>query len=399
MWLRTALHLTIGGAVLAAAVATPSSHVWQRDVATEASGMAAADPPATPIVAATVERQDVPIHLFGLGTVQAFRTVRVASRVDGQLQKLFFQEGQDIRAGDIIALIDPSPFQATLRQAQANLRRDQAQLGAAKSELGRLLNLAVRDFASRQNVDNQRALVAQVEASIEADQAQIDSAKIQLEYTVIRSPIDGRAGLRVVDEGNMIRASDAAGIVAVMQLQPIAVIFALPEEDLPKVSTRLAAAPAAAVAIFGRDGRTKLAEGTLSTIDNAIDRKTGTFRLKARFDNQARTLWPGQFVNARLDLATRRGASVISEAAVQQGPEGTYVFLIRADETVFVRPVRVTPARNGLVIIEDGLSPGDRVVVDGHHRLRPGSRVIEVEADEVPARDRTAVVSQGSGQF
>jgi len=335
--------------------------------------------PPVPIVAETVERQDVSIYLSGLGTVQAFNTVRVGSRVDGQLQRLGFQEGQDVRAGDVLAQIDPLPFQAALRQMEANLRRDQAQLRSAKADLERTLALATRDLASRQNVDIRHSSVEQIEAAIAADQAQIDNAKIQLEYTVIRSPMDGRAGLRLIDEGNMIRAADPTGIVVVMQLQPIAVIFTLPEEDLPKINNRLSAGSSPAVTAFGRDGQTVLAEGELATVDNVIDRRTGTFKLKAHFANERKTLWPGQFVNARIHLATRRDGIVVSEAAVQRGPEGTYVFIIEPDNSVALRTIHVAQTENGTALIDDGLMPGERVVVEGQHRLQAGSRIVQVK--------------------
>jgi len=340
---------------------------------------------AIPIVAGTAERQDVAIYLFGLGAVQAFNTVRVSSRVDGQLDKLEFQEGQDVHAGDVLARIDPRPFQAALRQMEANLRRDQAQLSSAKVELDRTLALATREFASRQNVDIRRSSVEQLEAAIEADQALIDNAKVQLEYTVIRAPINGRAGLRLVDEGNMIRASDPTGIVVLTQLQPIAVVFALPEEDLPKINSLLSPGVSPAVTAFGRDGKTILAEGVLATVDNVIDRKTGTFKLKAHFANDRNTLWPGQFVNARVHLGTQRGI-VVSEAAVQRGPEGAYVFVIEADDRVAMRRIRVAQTENGTALLEEGLAAGERVVVEGQHRLQPGSRVIDIKPKEQPIR-------------
>jgi len=337
--------------------------------------------PAVPVVAATVERQDVPIYLFGLGTVQAFRTVRVTSRVDGQLQKLAFKEGQDVRVGEVLAQIDPLPFEAALRQMEANLRRDEAQLRNAKAELERTLSLAAREYASRQNVDIRRSTVEQLEAAIEADQAQIESAKIQLEYTLIRAPMNGRTGLRLIDEGNMIRASDPTGIVVLTQLQPIEVIFALPEEDLPKINARLSAGDSLAVTAFGRDGKTVLADGVLATIDNVIDRKTGTFKLKAHFANERNTLWPGQFINARIHLATRRNGIIVSEAAVQRGPDGPYVFVIESNNEVAMRAIKVAQTESGTALIDDGLMPGQRVVTEGQHRLQQGSRVLEVKPE------------------
>jgi membrane fusion protein, multidrug efflux system len=384
------LRAIFGALMLLLAVSLSGALVWQLgDASPPDTGrgrhdleQAVIDDPAIPVVVATAEPQDVPIFLFALGTVQAVNTVTVRSRVDGQLQSLHFREGQDVRAGDVLARLDPRPFEAALRQMEANLRRDQAQLRSAEAELDRTRKLAVRDLASRQSLDVQVAQVQQLEAAIEADQAQIDNAKIQLEYTVIRSPIDGRTGLRLVDEGNMIHASDTDGIVVVRQFQPAVVVFALPEEDLPKINSRLAARGAPAVTALGRDGQTVLAEGTLMTVDNVIDRNTGTFKLKAHFSNEKRTLWPGQFVNARLHLSTRPGSIVVSEATVQHGRDGTYVFVIAPDNTVAMRAIRVAQMQNGIAVIDAGLSPGERVVVEGQHRLQPGSRVFEVKPEK-----------------
>ena len=373
----------VSAVALIAIASVPSSLGWQltRRLSSSPSledRTAALSSPAVPVLAATVEQKDVPIYLFGLGTAQAFNTVKVTSRVEGQLQKLAFKEGQDVRAGDVLAQIDPLPFQAALRQMEANLRRDEAQLRNAKLELERTISL--RDYASRQNVDLRRSTVEQLEAAVEADQAQIDNAKIQLEYTVIRSPMDGRAGLRLIDEGNMIRASDRTGIVVLTQLQPIQVIFALPEEDLPKINARLLAGGAPEVVAFGRDRQTVLAEGVLSTVDNVIDRKTGTFKLKAQFGNEKNTLWPGQFVNARVHIATRQRGVVVSEAAVQRGPDGPYVFVIEPDSTVAMRTIKVAQTESGTALIDDGLRPGQRVVIEGQYRLQQGTRILEVKS-------------------
>src|SRR6266446_729077 len=378
------------------AIGLPGAFVWQlSDTSPPSAARSRLDAeqtmigdPAIPIVAGAAEPQDVPIYLFALGTVQALNTVTIRSRVDGQLQALRFHEGEEVHAGDVLAMIDPRPLQATLRQMEANLRRDQAQLRSAEAELERTRKLAMRDLASRQSLDIQTAQVQQLEAAIDADQAQIDNAKIQLEYTVIRSPIDGRVGLRLVDEGNMIRGSDTAGIVVVRKLRPAAVICALPEEDLPKINSALSTLRTLKVTAFGRDGQTVLAEGTLTTVDNVIDRKTGTFKLKAQFPNEKKTLWPGQFVNARLHLATRPGSIVVSEAAVQHGPDGTYVFVIALDNTVAMRKIKVAGLQGGVAVILDGLSLGERVVVEGQHRLQPGSHVFEVKPDDVSSPTR-----------
>ncbi len=295
-----------------------------------------------------------------------------------------------MHAGDVVAQLDPRPFQATVRQMEANIRRDEAQLRGAEAELGRLSSLGARDFASRSSIDNQKAQVAEFEAAIEAGAAQLDRAKIELDYATIRSPIDGRAGLKLVDEGNLIHAGDRAGIVVVTQIQPITVVFALPENDLPRVNQRLASGGAAAVTAFGRDGHTVLAEGTLATIDNVIDRKSGTFRLKARFANDKTTLWPGQFVNVRVHIATRHEGVVVPEAALQRGPQGPYVYVIEPNSTVSMRAVKTAPSQNGTVLVDAGLGAGERVVVDGQFRLQPGSAIVEVAPGEVSRPGRSA---------
>jgi len=348
---------------------------------------------AVPIVAATVERRDVPEYLFGIGTVQAFKTVTVRSRVDGQLLSLNFNEGQQVRAGDVIAQLDPQPFQANVHQMEANVRRDQAQLQGVEAQLARLSSLAVRDFASRSSIDNQRAQVAQSRAAIEADMAQLDAARIQLEYVTIRSPLTGRAGLRLVDEGNLIRAGDPAGIFVVTQVQPISVVFTLPEDELPAVNRKLASGTPPEVTAFGRDGQKVLAEGTLSSIDNLIDRKSGTFKLKARFENEKNTLWPGQFVNVRLQIGTRHEGIVVPEASLQRGPDGTYVYIVEANDTVTMRTVKFGGAQNGMMLVDSGLRAGERVVIDGQFRLKPGSVVTEVtlESPSQPGRPPTNV--------
>jgi multidrug efflux system membrane fusion protein len=339
--------------------------------------------PAVPIIAATVERRDVAEYLFGVGTVQAFNTVMVSSRVDGQLLSMQFKEGQQVRAGDVLAQLDPRPFQATLRQMEANIRRGEAQLQGAEAELGRLSSLAVREFASRSSIDNQRAQVGQFKAAIEADTAQLDRAKIELDYATIRSPIDGRVGLRLVDEGNLIRAGDRTPIVVVTQIQPITVIFALSEDELPKINQRLANGTAPTVTAFGRDGQTVLADGTLSTIDNVIDRRSGTFKLKARFANEKNTLWPGQFVNLRLHIGTRHEGIIVPETALQRGPAGAYVYVVEPNNTVSMRAIKTASAQNGAVLIDAGLSAGERVVVDGQFRLQPGSAITEIRSEDV----------------
>ncbi len=322
--------------------------------------------------------------------MQAFKTVTVSARVDGQLLSLQFKEGQQVRAGDVLAQLDPRSFQASLRQMEANIRRDEAQLQGAEAELGRLSSLAVREFASRSSIDNQRAQVGQFKAAIEADTAQLDRAKIELDYATIRSPIDGRTGLRLVDEGNLIRAGDRVPIVVVNQVQPIAVIFALPEDELPKVNWRLANGTAPGVTAFGRDGQTVLADGTLSTIDNVIDRRSGTFKVKASFANEKNALWPGQFVNLRLHIGTRHEGIVVPEAALQHGPDGAYVYVLEPNSTVSMRAIKTAAAQNGAVLIDTGLRAGERVVVEGQFRLQPGSAITEIRSEKASQPGRAA---------
>jgi len=337
-----------------------------------------------PVVAGEVVQRDVPIYLTGLGSVVAFNTATVKPQVDGKLIKVNFQEGQDVRAGDVLALIDPRPFEATLRQMEANQKRDQAQLANARADLARYLDLSRRDFASRQSVDTQQAQVGQLEASVASDQAQIDNARVNLDYTTIRAPFDGRTGIRLVDAGNVVHATDTTGLVIVTQVQPISVVFTLPADNLPAVSRAAASGPLPVLA-FSRDNQSKLGEGTLAVIDNMIDATTGTVKIKATFANAERALWPGQFVNARLLVDTRRNGVAVPAAVVQRGPQGTYAFVIKSDQTVEMRPIVVEQVQDGAALIADGLKPGERVVIDGQYRLQPGSKVAPSERGKPPA--------------
>jgi membrane fusion protein, multidrug efflux system len=337
-----------------------------------------------PVVAGEVAQRDVPIYLTGLGSVIAFNTATIKPQIDGKLIKINFQEGQDVKAGDVLALIDPRPFEATLRQMEANQKRDQAQLVNARADLQRYFDLAKRDFASRQSVETQQAQVGQLEASVAADQAQIDNARVNLDYTTIRAPFDGRTGIRIVDAGNVVHAADTTGLVIVTQLQPISVVFTLPADNLPAVA-RAAAAGALPVLAFSRDNQTRLGEGALAVIDNMIDATTGTVKLKATFVNADRALWPGQFVNARLLVAIRRNGIAVPAAVVQRGPQGTYAFVIKPDQTVEMRPIAVDQVQDGVALIAEGLKPGEHVVVDGQYRLQPGSKVAPSERDNSPS--------------
>ena len=348
-----------------------------------------------PVVVGEVAQRDVPIYLTGLGSVVAFNTVSIKPQVDGKLIKVNFQEGQDVKAGDVLALIDPRPFEATLRQMEANQKRDQVQLANARADFARYSDLAKRDFASRQSVDTQQAQVGQLEAAVASDQAQIDNAKVNLDYTTIRAPFDGRTGMRLVDAGNVIHPSDTTGIVIVTQIQPISVVFTLPADNLPAVA-RAAAAGALSVLAFSRDNQTRLGEGVLSVIDNMIDPTTGTVKLKATFTNAERGLWPGQFVNARLLVDTRRNGVAVPAAVVQRGPQGTYAFVIKPDQTVEMRPITVDQLQDGMALIATGLTAGERVVVDGQYRLQLGSKVAPSERSKPPAMSDNGPAKDGA---
>jgi multidrug efflux system membrane fusion protein len=335
----------------------------------------AAAPAPIPVGIATIARRDVPVYLTGLGTVQAFNTVTVKTRVDGELQKVAFTEGKDVMAGDLLGQIDPRPFQATLDQAVAKKTQDEAQLANAKLDLQRFANLATRDYATKQQLDTQRALVAQLDAQIAGDQATIDSARTQLDYTTITSPLTGRTGIRLVDQGNIVHATDTTGLVVVTQLDPISVIFTLPEDELASVKSAMAAGPASIVAM-SRDGKRQLAEGALALVDNEIDQSTGTIRLKGTFANRDGALWPGEFVNIRLLAETARNVVTVPSGALQRGPAGPYAYVVKPDSTVEMRPLQIGQIADGIAIVEAGLEAGERVVTSGQYRLQPGSRVV-----------------------
>lgn len=335
---------------------------------------------AVPVTTGIVEVRDFPIYLIGLGTVQAFNTVTVRVRVDGEVQKIAFREGQDVRAGDLLAQIDPRPYAAQLQQAEADKKRNEAVLANAKLDLDRYTMLVAKDFATRQSVDTQKALVTQYQAAIMHDEAVIDSAKVQLGYTTITSPLAGRLGLRLIDQGNIVRASDLTGLVVVTQLQPIAVIFTLPQQQLLPIAEAMRRGELTVVA-FDQDNKIRLAEGHLALIDNQIDQGTGSIRLKAIFPNEDNRLWPGEFVNAWLQLDVGHGP-VVPDLVVQVGPNGDFAFLVKQDRSVEVRPVRVRTSHDGQTLLDAGLAAGDRVVVDGQYRVRPGIHVVSAN---VPA--------------
>jgi membrane fusion protein, multidrug efflux system len=331
-------------------------------------------PPPIAVDMATVQRADVPVYLEGLGTVQAFYTVTVTARVDGQIEKVAFKEGQDVKKGALLVQIDPRPYQAALGVAVATRDRDRAQLANAHRDMDRYAQLAPEDLASKQTVDTQRALIAQLIAQVKGDEAAIDNARTQLDYTTITSPIDGRTGIRLVDPGNIVHAADTTGMVVVTQLEPIAVIFTLPEEAFGQLSAALARGPVAATAL-ARQGSEELDTGTVELIDNQIDQTTGTIRVKAILPNQQRRLWPGEFVNVRVLTQTEHQVLTVPATALERGPDGMFTYVVQPDSTIAVAPLVAGVQNGNTVVIEKGLEAGQRVVVSNQYRLQPGSHV------------------------
>ena len=335
---------------------------------------AAARDVAIPVGVAQAKRQDVPVFLSGLGTVTAYNTVVVKSRVDGAIMKINFTEGQHVRKGEVLAEIDPRPYEVQLETAQGNLARDQALLNTSKVNLQRNEQLAQAGVVAVQQLDAQRAETGQYQGTVEADTAAINSAKLNLTYAKITAPIDGRVGLRQIDIGNIVHATDQNGLCTITQLQPIAVIFTLPEDSAQQVRNRLRSGSMMADA-FSRDDTQSIAQGRLETIDNQIDTTTGTVRLKAIFSNQKEELWPNEFVNIHLQLQTERNAIVIPSSALQRGPQGTFVFVVGQDNTAQVRPVEVKLTQGLTSLIASGIAEGDRVVTDGQERLQANAKV------------------------
>jgi multidrug efflux system membrane fusion protein len=337
-----------------------------------------------PVTAAAARAGDIDVILTALGTVVAQGTATVRNRVDGLLQEARFREGDTVKAGTVLALIDPRSFEVALAQSMGQLAKDQAQLRNAQLDLERYRTLLAQDSIASQQVDTQESLVRQMEGTVLADQAQVDSAKLQLSYTKVTAPIGGRLGLRLVDPGNMVKASDANGLVVITQVQPITVTFSIPQDNLPPVLGRISSGDRLVVEAWNRDGKRKIATGQLLTVDNQIDTTTGTVKLKAAFRNDDMALFPNQFVNVRMRLDTLTGVTLIPAAALQRGSPGTFVYLVKEDNSVTLRPVKPGVAEGEAIAIESGLVPGDKVVVDGGDKLREGAKV-EVIVRDSPA--------------
>ncbi|MGA7392041.1 MAG: efflux RND transporter periplasmic adaptor subunit [Terrimicrobiaceae bacterium] len=339
-----------------------------------------------PVVTGQAERRDFPVYLNGLGTVQAYNSVTIRARVDGELQQISFQEGQNVQKGDLLAQIDPRTYQAQLDQAVAKKAQDEAQLANARVALGRNAMLLKNSVVDQQTYDTQKYTVDQLQALVAADQAAVENARTQLDYTRITAPISGRVGIRLVDAGNIVRSSDTSGLLTINQVQPISVVFTLPQQDLRSVRDALQQDKTLRVLALDRDNLSTLAEGTLEVLDNQIDSTTATVKLKAVFANTSYDLWPGQFVNVRLLLGMKDGAVTVPAKAIQRGPNGAYVYVLDAEKKADMRPVKVGATEGEWTLVEFGLQPGDQVVVDGQYRLQPGATV-EVTKDLAASAD------------
>jgi multidrug efflux system membrane fusion protein len=383
---------TIRWVFLIAALAAAGYFGWQRfhgpDAAARAESAqksASAGAPAVRVTIAPVEKADFPVYLTGLGTVQGFNTVVVRSRVDGQIDKIAFKEGQLVNQGDLLAEIDPRPFQAALDQAKAKKAQDEANRANANLDLQRFTKLG--EFATRQQTDTQRSTVAQLTAQIAADDAAISNAQTQLDYTAIKAPISGVAGLRQVDQGNIVNASTQTGIVTIAQIEPIAVIFTAPEEQLPYINEGQSVQPLKVIAIT-TDGKKPLAEGTLSVVNNQVDSNSGTVRLKAVFDNKNHVLWPGQSVSTRLLVKTLKGATVVPDDAIQHATDGLYAYIVNQDNKAELRKIKVSQSIDGRSVVDEGLSPGQQVITSGQYKVQPGTLVTTAVASSDPAQSK-----------
>ena len=375
-WLGWLLVLGVAGG---AAYYRPRGLPWVLTWFPTAKADAPAKPPAvrvTPILAATARQGNLDLYLNGLGTVTAFNTVTVRSRVEGELVRVAFTEGQMENKGDLLAEIDPRPFKVQLAQAEGQLAKDEAALSVAQRSLERYNALASSRAITPQQIDEQVALVKQSEGAIKTDRSAIDHAQLQLTYCRIASPITGRIGLRLVDPGNIVRVNDPSGLAVVTQLQPIALVFTIPQDEIARVQRKLHEDRELGVEAYNRDFNLKLATGKLLAIDNQVDSTTGTVRLKAIFENEDNMLFPNQFVNARLLVDLKRNAVIVPTAAVQRGPESMFVYVVKSDETVELRKVRTGPTEGDEISVEEGLSPGELVVTDGIDKLQPGAKVV-----------------------
>jgi multidrug efflux system membrane fusion protein len=354
----------------------------------------------TPVVAAPATLGAVDVVMNGLGTVTPLRTVTVRSRVDGELMRVLFDEGQIVKEEQLLAEIDPRPFQVQLAQAEGQLARDRALLENARLDLARYQALFAQDSIAKQQVDTQASLVRQYEGAIQVDRSQIDGAKLQLAYTRIAAPVSGRVGLRLVDPGNVVRAGDASGLVVITQLKPVAVVFSVPQDSVPVVMKRMQSGEKIPVEAWDREQRARLAEGILASADNQVDPATGTVKLKAQFANDDGALFPNQFVNVRMKLDTLNGVIVIPSAAVQRGAQGLFVYVVKPDNTVAQRPVKLGPTEGQRVAVTDGLAAGEMLVTDGLDRLRPGARVeVASQRPEIkPPAEKASGKGSGKGQ-
>jgi multidrug efflux system membrane fusion protein len=340
---------------------------------------------AVPVTIASVAKADFPVYLGGLGTVQGFNTVTVRTRVDGQIDKIAFKEGQLVKQGDLLVQIDPRPYQAALDQAKAKKAQDEASLANANLDLQRFTKLG--EFATRQQTDTQRSTVAQLTAQLAADDAAIANTQTQVDYTGVKAPISGVAGLRQVDQGNIVNASTQTGIVTIAQIEPIAVIFTAPEEQLPYLNEAHSAQPLKVIALT-TDGKKTLSEGTLAVVNNQVDTTSGTIRLKAVFDNKDHALWPGQSVSTRLLVTTLKDATVIPDDAVQHGTDGLYAFSVNQENKAELRKIKVTKSIDGRSVVDEGLSPGQQVITSGQYKVQPGTLVSTTVASSDPAQPK-----------
>jgi multidrug efflux system membrane fusion protein len=355
------------------------------------SAKASAPPPAVPVGVATVKQGNFNVYITGLGSVEAFNTVSLKTRIDGQIMEVKFREGQDVKAGDMLIVVDPRPYQVALDQAKANLAKDQAQLVNAKAQFERNKVLYEQGVIAKQDLDTLEASFGTYEGTIEADKAAIKNAELNLVYCYIKSPVDGRVGLRQVDPGNYITAASGTVMLVVTQLHPISLVFTIPEDQLQEVARRMKQGTLE-VDAYSRDDSQKLAAGKLLTINNQIDQTTGTVQLKATFDNQDNTLWPNQFVNAHLLLETRKDAVTAPASAIQRGPDGSFVYFVDSNNTVQMRPVQIALTQGNTVVFSSGLQAGDRVVTDGQEKLQAGMKV----APQAPAHQKSGEATSGN---